>query len=138
MRHLRLVRRKWWRATADSAVTRGGCDRNGGLLTFRRIAPEQLLRIAGEPADRAQRHVADDAGGAEPVVVEERAGQLLVLGEIGAHEARDVVDGAADLPALDDGVDRGQPLFEPAAVGLLLQVDLGKDVDRPRQPAKLP
>ena len=81
--------------------------------------------------------MADDAGHAEPVVVEQRAGQLLVLREIGAHEARDVIDVAADLPALDDVVDRGQPLFEAAAIGLLLQDDLGKDVDRPRQPAKL-
>ena len=81
--------------------------------------------------------MADDAGHAEMVIVEQHAGELLVLREIGAHEARHIIDVAADLPALDDVLDRCQAFFEAATIGLLLQDDLGKDVDRLRQPAKL-
>src|SRR4026207_710667 len=65
----------------------------------------------------------------EGIVVGQRAGELLVLREIGADEARDVIDVAAHLPALNHLLDRGQPLLEAAAIGLFLQDDLGKDVD---------
>src|SRR5215467_3325677 len=137
MSRLRLVRRKWTRAAADSAVASARRGRNGGLLTLRRFACEQRVRVAGEAADRPQRHVADDAGDAEIFIVDQRAGELLVGREIRANEARHVIDGTADLPALDDVVDGGEALFEPAAVGLPLQDDFGEDVDRPRQPGKL-
>ena len=60
--------------------------------------------------------MADDAGDAEIFIVDQRAGKLLVGREIGANEARHVIDGAADLPALDDLVDGGEPLLEPAAI----------------------
>src|SRR6516164_9003557 len=137
MSRLRLVRRKWTRAAADSAVAAGRCDRNGSLLTLPRFACEQRVRVAGEAADRPQRHVADDAGDAEILVVDQRAGELLIGREIRADEPRHVIDGAADLPALDDVVDRGEALLEPAAIGLPLEDDFGEDVDRPRQPGKL-
>ena len=81
--------------------------------------------------------MAHDAGDAEIFIVDQRAGELFVGREIGANEARHVIDGAADLPALDDLVDRGEPLLEPAAIGLPLEDDFGEDVDRPRQPGKL-
>ena len=63
-------------------------------------------------------------------------GQLLVLGEIGAHEARYVVDGAADLPALNDLLDGGKTAFKLALLRLLLQDDLRKYVDRLRELAE--
>ena len=81
--------------------------------------------------------MAHDAGDAKIFIVDQRAGELLVGREIGANEACHVIDGAADLPALDDLVDRGEPLLEPAAIGLPLEDDFGEDVDRPRQPAEL-
>src|SRR6266545_5342524 len=66
----------------------------GGL---RHLAGEQRVGVAGEAADRAQRDVADDARDAEPRVVDQAGGQRLIGGEIGADEAGQVVDGAADL-----------------------------------------
>src|SRR5437660_1172682 len=111
MSWLRPVRRKCKRAAAVSAVAAARRGRNGGLLTLRRFACEQRVRVAGKAADRAQRHMADDAGDAEIFIVDQRAGELLVGREIGANEARHVIDGAADLPALDDLVDRGEPLL---------------------------
>src|SRR5262245_10324268 len=116
MSWLRPVRRKWTRAAADSAVAAARCGRNGGLLTLRRFACEQRVRVAGKAAHRPQRHVAHDAGDAQIGIVDQRAGELLVGREIGANEPRHVIDGAADLPALDDVVDRGEPLLEPAAI----------------------
>src|SRR5215471_12468507 len=137
MSWLRPVRRKWTRAAAVSAVAPARRGRNGGLLTLRRFACEQRVGVAGKAADRAQRHMADDAGDAEIFIVDQRAGELLVGRKIGANEACHVIDGAADLPALDHLVDRGEPLLEPAAIGLPLEDDFGEDVDRPRQPGKL-
>ena len=71
------------------------------------------------------------------VIVDQRAGELLVAREVGANETHDIIDVAAHLPALDDLVDRGKPLLETAAIGVLFQDDLGEDVDRPRQLPKL-
>src|SRR5262249_26812824 len=136
MSWLRPVRRKWTRAAAVSAVAPARRGRNGGLLTLRRFACEQRVGVAGKAADRAQRHMADDAGDAEIFIVDQRAGELLVGREIGADETRHVIDGAADLPALDHLVDRGEPFLEPAAVGLSLEVVFGAEVDRPRHAAE--
>src|SRR5215831_7442823 len=86
------------------------------LASFGQRACEQRVRVAGKAADRPQRHVADDAGDAEILIVDQRAGEFLVGCEIGANEARHVIDGAADLPALDDVVDGGEALLEPAAI----------------------
>src|SRR5499427_9703272 len=96
MSWLRLVWRKCERGAAVSAVAAARRGRNGGLLTLRRFACEQRIRIAGKAADRAQRHMADDARDAEIFIVDQRAGELLVGREIGADETRHVIDGAAD------------------------------------------
>src|SRR5262249_36186621 len=114
MSWLRPVRRKWTRAAADSAVTPARCGQNGGLLTLRRFACEQRVRVTGKAADRPQRHVADDAGDAKIGIVDQRAGELLVGREIRADETCHVIDGAADLPAIADDTVRG--LERPAHV----------------------
>src|SRR4029450_9990731 len=82
--------------------------------------PQQRLRIAGEAADGAQRHMADDTGDAEGLVVDQRARELLVGGEGGADEAGEIVDGATHLPALDHLLDGGEALLEATAGGVLL------------------
>src|SRR5262249_21714956 len=137
MSWLRPVRRKWTPAAADSAVATARRGRNGGLFNLRRVACGERVRVAGKTAHRGARHVADDAGDAEILIVDQRAGEFLVGCEIRANEARHVIDGTANLPALDDVVDRGEALLEAAAIGLPLQDDFGEDVDRPRQPGKL-
>src|SRR5262245_2414105 len=137
MSWLRPVRRKWTPAAADSAVATARRGRNGGLLTLRRFACDERVRVAGKAAHRAQRHLAHDAARAEILISEQRARVLLVGREIRANEARHVIDGTANLPALDDVGDRGEALLEADAIGLPLQDDFGEDVDRPRQPGKL-
>src|ERR1700675_2423812 len=85
---------------------------------LKRLGLEQPVRIAGKTAHRAKRHMADHAGDTEIGIVDEVAGQLLVAGEVGTYDAGDVIDRAADFPALDHGIDGGHVLFETAAVGL--------------------
>ena len=79
------------------------------------LARQQPLWIAGKAPHRPQRHVAHDAGDTELRIVDELAGELLVLRKIGRDDARDVVDVAAHLPAFDHGIDGAEPLLEPAA-----------------------
>src|SRR5262249_41666516 len=50
---------------------------------------------------------------------------------------RHVVDGATHLPALNDLLDRGEPFLKLALARLLLQHDLGEDVDRLRELGKI-
>jgi hypothetical protein len=57
------------------------------LPGFGQLACEQRVRVAGKAADRAQRHMAHDAGDAEVFIVDQCAGELLVGCEIGANEA---------------------------------------------------
>src|SRR5262245_32958199 len=76
------------------------------------FALQRCVRIAGEPPDGPQRHVADDAGNAKLGIVDQAGGELLIAGKVGADEARHIVDGAANLPALDNLLDRDEPLLE--------------------------
>src|SRR5689334_9894800 len=94
----------------------------------RLLAYQQSLRVAGKTAHRAQRHVADNARNPQIFVIEERAGDLLIIDKVRADEASEVVDLAAHLPAFHHCLDRSESTFETAAVGLLLQNDLGKHV----------
>src|SRR5262245_20709095 len=82
------------------------------LPSTRYLPRDQRFRVAGEPGHGTKNHVADDAGDAEAFIVDQCAGQFLIAGKLGTDEARHVVDGAADFPALDHLFDRGDPLFE--------------------------
>jgi len=50
---LALVRRKWTRGAADSAVAAAQRGGNGGLLILRRFACEQRVRVAGKAANQS-------------------------------------------------------------------------------------
>ena len=57
----------------------------------------------------------------------------LVDGEVGADEPGDIVDRAAHLPALDHIVDPEETLLESRLPVLLVEDDLGEDIDGPLQ-----
>src|SRR5262249_28673595 len=131
---------KKWKLPFSTRSERNWSCRSGQKRRIKRsprLAREQPVGIAGEAAYWAQRHVTDDAGNPQIGIIDERAGELLVIGEIGADEARDVVHFAAHLPALDHGINGIEPPLDAAAIGLLLQDDLGKHVHRPRQVTQL-
>src|SRR5262245_37764414 len=58
---------------------------------FLALAHQERLRIAGEAADRAQRHMADDARDTELRIVDQAVGELLIAGQVGADETRHIV-----------------------------------------------
>jgi len=106
-------------------------------LRWLALALKQRLRIAREAPDRAQRDVADNARDTELGIVDQAVGELLIARKVGADEASHIVDSAAHLPALDDLLDGGKPLLELALPRLLLQDDLGEDVDRLGEPGDI-
>src|SRR5262249_55158170 len=134
-------------AAARAAEVKAGRDRFGAhsrspqpkrrCSTFGQLLSKQRLRIAAEAADSAQRDVADDAGDAEILIVDESVGELLVGPQIRANEAGQVIDSSADLPALHDLLECGKPFLEPAAIGLPLENDFGEHVHGPREAADL-
>src|SRR5512133_488304 len=63
--------------SAPRGEGRAAPDPGTRLFGFCRL-PQQRYGISGEAADRAQRHMADDAHDAEIFVVDERGGELLV------------------------------------------------------------
>src|SRR5262249_13924567 len=99
-------------AAARAAEVKAGRDRFGAqprspqpkrrCSTFGQLLSKQRLGIAAEAADSAQRDVADDAGDAEILIIDESVGELLVGPQIRANEARHVIDGATHFPALHD------------------------------------
>src|SRR5262249_59419601 len=110
MSWLRPVRRKWTPAAADSAVATARRGRNGGLLTLRRFACDERVRVAGKAAHRAQPHVPGGGGVGWIFIVDHRAGERLAGRQVRANEPRHVIKRAADLPALDNAVNRGKAL----------------------------
>ena len=93
---------------------------------------EQRFRVAAEAPDRPQRDVAYDTRNAEVRIVDQTTGQRPICPKIGTDYARKIVDCATDFPALDNLFYGDEPPLEPVLIGLPLQRDLGKDIDRPR------
>src|SRR5262245_39271240 len=111
---------KWQAAATVSAVVWCRCDGNGcrrlglpggegdSLVT----APQQRNRVAGESSHRPQRNVADDARHAEGFILDERGGKRSIAFEVETDEAGEIVERAADLPALDHLLEAGKPPLE--------------------------
>jgi len=104
-------------------------DLGEGFGTYRCGDDDAMLAIVTSANVACGLHAGDPEVMARTfAIARERVGQRLVARQVGAHEARQIVEGAADLPALDQLFDRHEPLLESLLVAEPLERDRWEQV----------
>src|SRR4051794_19856949 len=94
------------------------------------LARQQRFGVARKAAHRTQSHVTDDPTDAESRITGKGVGQRFVTRQIGADEARQIIETAAYFPALDHFLDFQEGLFEALLMAEPLERNLGEHRNR--------